>query len=130
MNIDQAFPSKYLKASDLPEEGSTAYTIEDVKMEEIGREKQVKPIIYFVDEDKGFCANKTNCNTIAKLLGSRNTDDWHGKGIRLYRTEVQFGDEMVESIRVSIKSGKGSASPTKPALPAEFGSDDDSDIPF
>ncbi len=106
MNIDTAFPSKYMKASDLPEETVVPFTIEEIKMEEIGREKQTKPVIYFKDHDKPFVANKTNCNTIAKALGSRDTEDWIGKTIRLYSTEVQFGDEMVESIRVSLKAGK------------------------
>lgn len=128
MNIDQAFPSKYLKASDLPEEGSTAYVIEDVRVEEIGREKQPKPVIYFDDEDKGFVANKTNCNTIAKLTGSRDTEGWIGKTIRLYRTEVEFGGEMVESIRVSIKPSK-SAAPLKPVQPKED-IEELPDIPF
>ena len=113
MNIDQAFPSKYMKASDLPEETVVPFVIEEVRVEEIGREKQMKPVIYFKDQDKGFVANKTNCNTIAKVLGSRDTDDWQGKTIRLYSTEVQFGDEMVESIRVSIKAGKNGAESTK-----------------
>ncbi len=123
MNIDQAFPSKYMKASDLPEETVVPFKIEEIKMEEIGREKQIKPVIYFEGQEKGFVCNKTNANTISKILGSRDTDDWAGKTIRLYSTEVQFGDEMVESIRVSIKTGK-----SKPA-PASTDKDDD-EIPF
>lgn len=128
MNIDQAFPSKYLKASDLPEEGTTAFQIEDVKIEEIGKEKQQKPVIYFQDEDKGFVVNKTNCNTIAKLLGSREMDDWKGRPIKLYRTEVQFGDEMVESIRVSIKTGKSAPAISVP--PPKTEDEDGDEIPF
>ena len=123
MNIDTAFPSKYLKASDIPEGTVVPYVIEEVRIEEIGRDpKQSKPVIYFKGQDKGLVANKTNCNTIAKALGSRDTEDWIGKTIKLYQTEVQFGDEMVESIRVSLKSGKP---PTPPQGP-----DDSDEIPF
>jgi len=126
MNIDTAFPSKYMKASDLPEETVVPFTIEEVKMEEVGREKSVKPIIYFKGQEKGFCCNKTNANTISKALGSRDTEDWIGKTIRLYSTEVQFGDEMVESIRVSLKTSK-----TPPARSANQGPDDElSEVPF
>lgn len=125
MNIDTAFPSKYMKASDLPEEGQTSFVIEAVKIEEIGKDKQHKPVIYFEDQDKGFVANKTNCNTIAKILGSKDTEDWIGKTIKLYRTEVQFGDEMVESIRVSVKAG-GKAGP----VPAARNEPEDDEIPF
>ena len=126
MNIDSAFPSKYLKASDLPEDGvAVPFTIKEVVTEEIGRDKQVKPVIYFKGQDKGFVANKTNCNTIAKALGSRDTDDWEGKTILLYSTEVQFGDEMVESIRVKLKAGRNGSSTPAPVL------DNDGDpIPF
>ena len=106
MNLDTAFPSKYIKASDLPEEGTVTVTIEKVEMQEIGKEKQNKPVITFEEWDKAFVCNKTNANTIAKITGSRDTDEWTGKKIKLYRTEVEFGGEMVESIRVSIKGSK------------------------
>lgn len=103
MNIDDAFPSKYLKASDLPEEGTQSFVIDKIDIEEIGREKQKKPVIHFEDSDKSFVCNKTNANTIAKITGSREFKDWTGKIIHLYRAEVEFGGEMVESIRVKIK---------------------------
>lgn len=109
-----------MKASDLPEETIVSFQIERVKVEEIGKDKQMKPVLYFKDQEKGFVCNKTNANTIAKALGSRDTDEWIGKTIRLYSTEVQFGDEMVESIRVSLKSGK----PAPKAAPEE------EEIPF
>lgn len=102
--IDDAFPSKYLKAADLPEEGTITFTIEKIEIEEIGREKQHKPVIYFEEDNRGLVANKTNCNTIAKVTGSRTFDDWIGKTINLYRAEVDFQGEMVESIRVSLKA--------------------------
>lgn len=125
-NIDQMFPSKYMKASDLPEETVVPFVIEEVRVEEIGREKQSKPVIYLKGQDKGFVANKTNCNSIAKVLGSRDTDDWIGKTIKLYSTEVQFGDEMVESIRVSVKTGRNGTAPAT----RNQGPDDTDEIPF
>lgn len=129
MNIDSAFPSKYLKASDLPEDGTVVpFVIEEIRVEEIGREKQSKPVIYLKGQDKGFVANKTNCNSIAKVLGSRDTDDWIGKTIKLYSTEVQFGDEMVESIRVSVKTARNGAAPTVSSR--NQGPDDTDEIPF
>ncbi len=121
MKIDDAFPSKYLKASDLPEDGSQAFVIESVKIEEIGREKQQKPVIHFENHDKSFVCNKTNANTIAKLTNSRDMDEWIGKTVHLYRAEVEFGGEMVESIRVKLKA-------SKPAAP-QVDSDGD-EIPF
>ena len=106
MNINDAFPSKYLKASDLPEEGSQEFTIEKIQIEEIGRNKEKKPVIYFEEDHKGLVCNKTNARTIAKVLGTEEFEDWTGKAINLHRAEVDFQGEMVESIRVKSKTVK------------------------
>src|ERR1043165_581264 len=105
MNINNLFPSKYLKATDLPEDEAVSYTISKIKMEEIGRDKDHKPVIYFQGEDKGLVANKTNCRIIAQALGSDEIEEWVGKSIRLYRTEVEFQGDTVEAIRVKRKAG-------------------------
>lgn len=104
MKIGEAFPSKYLKASDF-EDGDRTLTIERVEMEDIGsgNDKSRKPVIYFRGEDKGFVANKTNCTTISKVLGSDDTEDWISQRITLRSAEVEFQGEMVLSIRVSLK---------------------------
>lgn len=117
MTIDDAFPSKYLKASDLPEHGTMAVKIEKVTIEEIGRKKDRKPVIHFDDCDKAMPLNKTNANTIAKVAGSREFEDWIGKTILLHRAEVEFSGEMVEAIRVSLKA--------KPKV-----TNDEDEIPF
>jgi hypothetical protein len=70
MNLNDAYPSKYLKASDLPEEGSMAVTIEAIRLGEIGRDKETKPVLYFEETGTGLICNKTNARTIARLLGS------------------------------------------------------------
>jgi len=120
--IDDAFPSKYLKASDLPEEGALTLTIEKVTIEEIGPNRDRKPVIHFYDNDKSFVCNKTNANTIAKVTGSRDFDDWGKKTISLGRAEVEFGGDMVEAIRVRIRAAKGN-----PANPPKV---EDDEIPF
>ncbi len=106
MNINDAFPSKYLKAGDLPEEGSQQFTIEKITIEEIGRDKEKKPVIYFEEDQKGLVCNKTNARTIARVLGSEDFEDWTGQKISLGRAEVDFQGEMVESIRVKSKQPK------------------------
>jgi hypothetical protein len=128
MNINDAFPSKYLKASDLPDEGSQAFTIERIEIEEIGRNKERKPVIYFVEIHKGLVCNKTNARTIAKLLGSEDSDEWTGKSISLFRAEVEFGGEMVESIRVRPKAVKPRSVPlSQPKAEQEV---DENGVPF
>ncbi len=70
MNIDQAFPSKYIKSSDLGSQDQT-YTIKRVTLEKLGQGAniQTKPVLYFNEVEKGFACNKTNANTIGKLYG-------------------------------------------------------------
>jgi hypothetical protein len=106
MNMNDAFPSKYLKASDLPEEGSETYTIEGVEIEEIGMDKERKPVLHFKETNKGFVLNKTNAKTISRVLNSEDFDDWNGHSINLYRCEVEFQGDMVEAIRVKAKTVK------------------------
>ena len=115
MNINDAFPSKYLTAADLPEEGSKVVTVEKIGLEEVGRDKETKPIIYFAEFNKALVLNVTNARTIARALGSEDFDDWIGQRIALYRTEVQYGGDMVEGIRVKLKSPPSKPAPaTKP----------------
>jgi len=123
MNINDAFPSKYLKAADLPEDGAQQFTIEGVRMEEIGMDKDRKPVIYFEDDHKGLVCNKTNANTIAKVLGSQEFEDWIGKQISLYRCEVQFQGDMVEAIRVKVRT------PKKPHRPVDINEPSSDEFP-
>jgi hypothetical protein len=114
MNINDAFPSKYLKATDLPEEGSQLVTIEKIALEEIGRDKETKPVIYFEEFSRALVCNKTNARAIARAIGSEDFDDWVGSKINLYRADVEFQGEMVEAIRVKGQARKVD----KPARPA------------
>lgn len=99
MNINNAFPSNYLKASDLGE-NQPVVTIDRVEVEAVGRDKEMKPVVYFIGKQKGIVLNKTNAKKIADIAGSPNTEDWNGVQVKLYATEVEFAGEQVEAIRV------------------------------
>ena len=129
MNLNDAFPSKYLKAGDLPEEGSQTVTIEKIGLEEVGRDKQTKPVIYFEELDRGLVCNKTNARTIARSLGSEDFDDWNGRKIALYRADVDFQGEMVEAIRVKLPKAPASK-PLRKATSVPAGDGDEDEIPF
>lgn len=113
MNLSTAFPSAFLKASDLQGRPCTV-TIEQVTMEEIGqgRDKERKLLISFVGKTKKLVCNKTNAGTIGRLYGEE-TDGWIGAKITLVEREVEFQGDMVWSIRVSLQ--KPSAAPANPA---------------
>jgi hypothetical protein len=140
-NINDAFPSNYLKASDL--KGSTPIvTIDHVAFEPVGRNKEMKAVCYFKGKEKGLVLNKTNGTKIAQLSGSPQTEDWEGVRILLYATETEFAGESVECIRIkpvpaaqngqqARRQGAPQAPPPPPSEPADPLPDlTDDDIPF
>lgn len=127
MNIDSAFPSTYLKASDLGD-NQPVVTIDRVEVEPVGRDKEMKPVVYFRGKEKGVVLNKTNSRKIAELTGSKDTDDWTGCQIRLYATETEFGGEMVECIRVKAAAAQPKPKPAPAPVAAAEITDDE--IPF
>jgi len=132
VDIRQSFPSKYLSAADLPDDGDLIVTITDVTMESVGlgAEASEKPVLYFQEAKKGLILNKTNTETICSLYGSE-TDDWEGKRLALFATEVDFKGKQTLAIRVRTRAPRatrpGAAAPQSPApVPASSGDD----IPF
>lgn len=110
-NYTDAFPSKFLKAADLKGQ-QVVVTIESVKFEPVGREKEIKAVIYFVGKQKGFIVNKVNGKKVAEIANSPLTEDWSGVPIALYPTECEFSGETVDCIRV-----KAVTRPSQPARP-------------
>lgn len=113
MDINNVFPSKYLKAADLA--GRTVKVkINTVGIEEIGKDH--KPVLMFAGKQKGLVLNKSNAQIIASVY-SPETNGWIGRDIELRPDKTQFNGQMVDCIRVQI-----------PAPPEEeFG---DREIPF
>ncbi len=103
MNISEAFPSNYIKASDLNGKPSLL-TIRTCVLEELGqgRNKEKKPVLYFKEAQKGLVLNKTNANVIVDAYG-KMTEDWEGKTIEVYPARVEFKGNLVDGIRVRIQ---------------------------
>ena len=111
MKKNNAFPSKYINAADLNGENVTA-TMSSVEQEEVGKEKTIKPVLYFRGQLKPLILNGTNWDAIVKITGKEDSDAWDGKKITLYPTEVPFGGKTVGAIRISApKAGKKNESP-------------------
>ena len=118
MKVSQAFPSKYLKAADL-EGRSVIVIMAQVETETIGDDD--RPVLYFKGKNKGVVLNKTNAGKISDAYGD-DTDDWFGKPIELYPTEVDFQGKSVEAIRCRVPKGGKAAAPAQPSareLPAQ-----------
>jgi len=122
MNVNEAFPSKYIKASDLQGKG-VAITIEKLLVEAIGEDKDERPVLYFVGGKKGLVLNKTNAAEIADQHGDE-MDHWMGKQIELYPSRTQYLGKMVDCVRTRPVTPKGGVAP------APVGDDLDDEIPF
>lgn len=131
-NINDQFPSKYLRASDFDEEGAIV-TIAGVKQETLknreGREEQ-KPILFFREHDQGLVLNKTNAKKLSTLFKSDDTDDWLDQPVRIYATETQFGADTVACLRFrqaavpsKTQKAKYATAPGANPGPADDGSD-------
>lgn len=138
MDIDAAFPSKYLKSADL-QDRNVQLVIDRIEVEEVGfgRDKDSKPVLYFQKAKKGLVLNKTNSNAIKAVYG-RDTDQWIGKPLVLFPAMVDFAGETVEAIRVRAPKATAPAAQVHAPLPAAHQEYDelnpppplDDDIPF
>src|SRR5262245_3980657 len=122
MKMNDAFPSKYLKAEDL-EEGDLVVIINDAQFETFKdprtQRDESKPVLHFQGDTKPLVLNKTNYKTISPLRGSDDTDDWSGRKSALYATEVESVGETVLGIRLRLKAPvKAKAATAKAALKA------------
>lgn len=101
MKISSAFPSKFLKASDLHGK-EVRVEIFDVRMEDVaGDGSEEKPVVYFKDKQKGLVLNKTNAGKLEVHFGD-DTDDWLGKTILIYPDVTQFQGKTVDCLRVRV----------------------------
>lgn len=98
-NINDVFPSKYLKASDLGG-AERVVTISHVDFEPVGPDREMKAVIYFNGKQKGMVVNKTNANAVASISGSALTEDWAGTRVALYPTEASFAGNTYEVVRI------------------------------
>ena len=101
MNIDSAFPSKFLKAADIPKGRKVRLTISLLNVEDVSGEGDEKPVLYFEGRDRGLVLNKTNSGRI-KLGYGAETDDWRGKELFLYQDITQYQGRDVECLRVEV----------------------------
>lgn len=101
MDINQAFPSKFLKAEDL-QGREVELTIASCVIEQMG-DGEHKPCLSFRGKEKALVLNKTNANAIIGQMGSDETNDWIGKTIKIYPTQVDFAGRQVAAIRVRVE---------------------------
>lgn len=102
MNTNEMFPSKYLKASDIP--SPRVLTMTDVVFETLKGENgdEEKPVLYFKEVEKGMVLNRTNAMTITALYGDE-TDEWAGQRVTLQSMDVEAYGKTTAALRVGTK---------------------------
>ena len=98
MNIEDAFPGRYMKAADLNGQSCTE-VIDTVVMEPV--EGDDKPVLRMRGKKQGLILNKTNAGTLRDALG-RQTSDWSGHMIELFPDNVPYQGKIVPAIRVRV----------------------------
>ena len=97
---DELFPSNYLKAADIAHE--PVLTIKEVQREKMKNrdgEEESKPVLYFVEMEKGIVLNRTNSDTIASLYGNV-IEEWVGRRVQLFAPMIESFGKVAPAIRV------------------------------
>jgi hypothetical protein len=98
MRASDAFPSTYLKASDVKAKALVA-TIDRLETEQVGQDKATKPVLYFENGDKPMVINRTNFEALEEAFG--DSDDWPGHKIKIFCAPTQYQGKRVDGIRVT-----------------------------
>ena len=123
MSIMKLFPSKYLKHDDIDD--GEIVTISEVKVEEVGQDKQEKPVLYFNEHYKGAILNVTNARAIAKVYGDEE-GEWQGKKLTL----VTIPSRTPQGEPTTSICMKPVASAAKKKAAAEVAAAVDDEIPY
>jgi len=125
MDINQAFPSKYLKKEDF--KSPRQLIIDTVVMENLaqdGHPADMKVVIYFNGAPKPMVANKTICMVLAAMFGPE-TDAWAGKTVEVFNDVTVVFNGAVGGLRVRPIAQAQPATPPadNPGQPADFNDD-------
>jgi hypothetical protein len=104
--MNDLFPSKYLKAADAdPDLTLTIARIAKEKMQNQDGEEEVKPVIYFVESEKGMVLNKTNANVLTGMFGD-TIEAWTGQRITLASVDVDAFGKIQKALRFRAEAPK------------------------
>lgn len=112
-DVRSLYEKNYIGSWDLPEGKDAVLVIDHVEGGTIqnAQKKEKKPLVFFKnvrEPRKPLVLNATNMRAIVGMYG-KFIEDWSGKPIALYKTEVQaVGGGTTEGIRVR---------PTAPPMP-------------
>jgi hypothetical protein len=102
--------SRFLRAADLAQE--KRLKIKSVTEETLGdgADQAKKLVCWFSNDQRGLPLNRVNNRTLRGAFGDR-CDDWAGKVVIVFPTNVEFRGQMKPALRVRIPSPKEVAKP-------------------
>ncbi len=98
MKFNDAFPSSYLRGSDLEDGDTVVAEISHVERRVIGRNKDDKPCLIFVNGVSPIVLNAGIWRTIAKASGD-DSRAWPGQRVELFAVDLEVDGKPVRGIR-------------------------------
>lgn len=93
---------KNFSAARFPDE-PLVLTIKDVTVEEVGQDKEAKPVLKFIEDKRGLVLNGGRYDSLALATGTRNTDTWPGLKVRLTKNpNVTYKGKKVGGIDLEV----------------------------
>lgn len=118
MNINQLKDSKFLRKEDCGK--GILVTIDKIEQFNVapdGKPEELKWCIVFQEDVKPFVTGPTTRTLVAQIVGSEETDDWHGRQIVLYHDpSIIFAGKVTGGIRP--RAPQRPAPRSAPARPA------------
>jgi hypothetical protein len=131
MRKNEAYPSKYFKAKDYPDDWTLTVEIEMARMEnfENGKDSRERMVVYFRRVKSGLVVGPTVWDQIIEATGQEDSNDWKGHRITLYRDWTMFQGKSVECIRAR-KPDAPAKKPAKKSAPKDDKPDYDDSVGF
>ena len=101
MLMKEMYPKKFVVPADIPK--TVVWTVDRVEYATMPN-GDVKPVVFFEEEEKGVIANVTNCTVVALEHGD-DTDKWIGKKLEIHTPPVTFNNVTKPAIRFRIPTG-------------------------
>jgi hypothetical protein len=137
--LDEAFPSRFLKAADLGGKSRIVEIIaaEQEDLKDMQGKQQKKTVVYFRGMKKSLPLNKTNFEALIRITGEADSNDWVSHSALIYPTTTEMAGKTVACIRfdeVPAKPAKKTAPPKAAAAEEEDedagDADFDEEIPY
>ncbi len=100
MKWQEAFPSNYLNATDIPSDGMlvTLMSFTMVDVNDDGNPKSIKPVFMLKETEKGLICNQTNAAQLEGWFGDEPEMSLDHQ-VMLICQKVQYGRRWVDGIR-------------------------------